>query len=70
MIKFVINILTRFYKNLTVGQLQDLIGFMAISDILIISLDFKFDLGLFSMIWVILSLPVILISSILTILKD
>lgn len=65
-----INILIRFYKNLTVGELQDLIGSTLISDVLIIFLDFKFDLGLFSMIWVILSLLIILISAILIIIKD
>lgn len=64
------NILIRFYKNLTVGKLQDLIGSTLISDVLIIFLDFKFDLGLFSMIWVILSLLIILISAILIIIKD
>lgn len=65
-----INILIRFYKNLTVGKLQDLISFTLISDVLIIFLDFKFDLGLFSMIWVILSLLIVLISAILIIIKD
>lgn len=65
-----INVLIRFYKNLTVGKLQDLIGSTLIFDVLIIFLDFKFDLGLFSMIWVILSLLIILISAILIIIKD
>lgn len=65
-----INVLIRFYKNLTVGKLQDLIGFTLISDVLIIFLDFKFDLGLFSMIWVVLSLLITLICAILIIIKD
>lgn len=65
-----INVLIRFYKNLTVGKLQDLIAFTLIYDVLIIFLDFKFDLGLFSMIWVVLSLLIILICAILIIIKD
>lgn len=65
-----IKILLKFYKWLTIGKLQDLMYLTAISDMLLIFLDFKFDLGLFSMIWVILSLLIILISAILIIIKD